>query len=151
MRNLLRADVKEHHSQEYQCQVEGLCLEVFLVEEGRSKEEADHHRATSNHAHNADHGTRLTQRVEIHEIGHTQEDADEDDAPMPTKRCCAFSRRIPKQQKHHTHHEKLIDVIAEEDVICRHIHLPVQHGSSRILKRMNRRYSREDYLEKVKF
>ena len=46
--------------------------------------------------------------------------------------------------------EKLIDVIAEEDVICRHIHLPVQHGSSRILKRMNRRYSREDYLEKVK-
>jgi tRNA-2-methylthio-N6-dimethylallyladenosine synthase len=33
--------------------------------------------------------------------------------------------------------------------LCRHIHLPVQSGSDRILKRMNRRYTREQYLEKV--
>lgn len=46
--------------------------------------------------------------------------------------------------------EKLIDVIAKESVLCHHIHLPVQHGSTRILKAMNRRYSREDYLAKVK-
>ena len=46
--------------------------------------------------------------------------------------------------------ERLIDVIAKESVICHHIHLPVQHGSTRILKAMNRRYSREDYLAKVK-
>ena len=46
--------------------------------------------------------------------------------------------------------ERLIDVIAKESVICRHIHLPVQHGSTRILEAMNRRYTREDYLAKVK-
>ena len=40
----------------------------------------------------------------------------------------------------------LIDVIAEEKVLCKHIHLPVQHGSSAILDRMNRRYTREHYL-----
>ena len=33
--------------------------------------------------------------------------------------------------------------------LCRHIHLPVQSGSNRILKRMNRRYTRESYLERV--
>ncbi len=42
--------------------------------------------------------------------------------------------------------EELIDVIAEEKVLCKHIHLPVQHGSSNILERMNRRYTREHYL-----
>ncbi len=44
----------------------------------------------------------------------------------------------------------LIDVIAKERVICRHIHLPVQNGSTRVLEAMNRRYTREDYLAKVK-
>lgn len=45
--------------------------------------------------------------------------------------------------------DRLIDVIARESVICKHIHLPVQHGSTEILRRMNRRYSREDYLNLV--
>ena len=45
--------------------------------------------------------------------------------------------------------DDLIDVIAAEDMICRHIHLPVQHGSSEVLRRMNRRYTREHYLELV--
>ena len=45
--------------------------------------------------------------------------------------------------------DDVIDVIAEESVICRHIHLPVQHGSSQVLKKMNRRYTREHYLELV--
>lgn len=40
-------------------------------------------------------------------------------------------------------------VIAEEPNVCRHIHLPVQSGSSRILKLMNRKYDREWYLERV--
>ncbi len=34
--------------------------------------------------------------------------------------------------------------------ICRHIHLPVQSGSNVVLRKMNRRYTREEYLEKVK-
>ena len=39
--------------------------------------------------------------------------------------------------------------MAEEPKICRHLHLPLQSGSSRILKAMNRRYTREGYLELV--
>ena len=46
--------------------------------------------------------------------------------------------------------DDVIDVIAKEDVICRHIHLPVQHGSTAVLKAMNRRYTREQYLDLVK-
>ncbi len=42
--------------------------------------------------------------------------------------------------------DDLIRVIAENEKICRHIHLPVQSGSSRILKNMNRHYTREEYL-----
>ena len=45
--------------------------------------------------------------------------------------------------------DEVIQVIAENPVLCRHIHLPVQHGSSRILKAMNRRYDREQYLALV--
>ncbi len=45
--------------------------------------------------------------------------------------------------------DELIGVIAANPRICRHIHLPVQHGSGNILKQMNRRYSREDYITLV--
>ena len=45
--------------------------------------------------------------------------------------------------------DDVIDVIAREPVICRHIHLPVQNGSTAVLKAMNRRYTREHYLELV--
>lgn len=45
--------------------------------------------------------------------------------------------------------DSLIDVIKNRSRVCRHIHLPVQHGSSRILQKMNRRYSRETYLDLV--
>ncbi len=45
--------------------------------------------------------------------------------------------------------DDVIDVIAREQVICRHIHLPVQNGSSAVLKAMNRRYTREQYLSLV--
>jgi tRNA-2-methylthio-N6-dimethylallyladenosine synthase len=39
-----------------------------------------------------------------------------------------------------------VRVMAEHPVLCRHLHLPVQHGSNRILAAMNRRYTREQYL-----
>ena len=45
--------------------------------------------------------------------------------------------------------DELIEVMAESKKICRHLHLPVQSGSSRILKQMNRRYTKEQYLELV--
>ncbi len=45
--------------------------------------------------------------------------------------------------------DALIDVMAREDRVCPHVHLPVQSGSDRILTRMNRRYDREKYLSLV--
>jgi len=45
---------------------------------------------------------------------------------------------------------RLIDLIQEQPRICRHVHLPVQHGSSSVLQRMNRKYSREDFLDLVR-
>lgn len=47
-------------------------------------------------------------------------------------------------------HQELIDFIASEPKISRFIHLPVQSGDNEILKRMNRGYTREQYLELVK-
>ncbi|MCF6464966.1 tRNA (N6-isopentenyl adenosine(37)-C2)-methylthiotransferase MiaB [Clostridium sp. Cult2] len=49
--------------------------------------------------------------------------------------------------------EELIEAMAESDKVCEHLHLPVQSGSNKILKAMNRKYTKEDYLiliEKIK-
>ena len=45
--------------------------------------------------------------------------------------------------------EELSKVIARNDKICNNVHLPVQSGSDSVLKAMNRRYTRKDYLEKI--
>lgn len=45
--------------------------------------------------------------------------------------------------------DELIEVMASSRKICRHLHLPVQSGSTRILEKMNRRYTKEKYLELV--
>lgn len=45
--------------------------------------------------------------------------------------------------------DELIEVMSRSSKICRHLHLPVQSGSSRVLKQMNRRYTKEQYLELV--
>ena len=46
--------------------------------------------------------------------------------------------------------DRLIDAFARCDKLCNYIHLPVQAGSSSVLKRMNRKYNREQYLELVR-
>jgi tRNA-2-methylthio-N6-dimethylallyladenosine synthase len=46
--------------------------------------------------------------------------------------------------------DRAIEVMARNLVYCRHLHLPVQHGSNRVLERMNRRYTRERYLDLVR-
>ncbi len=45
--------------------------------------------------------------------------------------------------------DELIQVMADNKKVCRHLHLPVQSGSTEILKRMNRRYTKEQYLSLV--
>ncbi len=55
-----------------------------------------------------------------------------------------FSTSHPKDMSDET-----LRVIAEVPNVCKHIHLPVQSGSSRILKLMNRKYTREWYLDRV--
>ena len=55
-----------------------------------------------------------------------------------------FTTSHPKDMSDET-----LRVIAEMPNVCKHIHLPVQSGSDRILKLMNRKYTREWYLERV--
>ncbi len=62
---------------------------------------------------------------------------------VPTMRI-RFSTSHPKDMSDETLH-----VIAEEPNVCRHIHLPVQSGSDRVLKLMNRKYTREWYMGRV--
>ena len=55
-----------------------------------------------------------------------------------------FTTSHPKDMSDET-----LEVIAEMSNVCKHIHLPVQSGSDRILKLMNRKYTREWYLDRV--
>ena len=55
-----------------------------------------------------------------------------------------FTTSHPKDMSDET-----LRVIAEEPNVCKHIHLPVQSGSNRILHLMNRKYTREWYLDRV--
>ncbi len=57
-----------------------------------------------------------------------------------------FMTSHPKDATH-----ELIDTMAEGKHICHHLHLPVQSGCNRILKEMNRHYTREDYIGLVKY
>jgi tRNA-2-methylthio-N6-dimethylallyladenosine synthase len=55
-----------------------------------------------------------------------------------------FSTSHPKDMT-----DRVLEVMAAHDNICKYIHLPVQSGNSRVLELMNRQYSREWYLERI--
>jgi tRNA-2-methylthio-N6-dimethylallyladenosine synthase len=55
-----------------------------------------------------------------------------------------FSTSHPKDLS-----DDVLEVMARHDNICKHIHLPVQSGSSSVLERMNRKYTREWYLSRI--
>ncbi len=57
-----------------------------------------------------------------------------------------FMTSHPKDITH-----RLLDVMAQCDKVCKHLHLPVQSGSNRILEKMNRHYTREQYLETIAY
>lgn len=57
-----------------------------------------------------------------------------------------FMTSHPKDISHH-----LIDIMAKYPTICNQLHLPVQAGSNRILKKMNRKYTKESYLKMLNY
>ena len=57
-----------------------------------------------------------------------------------------FMTSHPKDASH-----KLIDTIAAQPKLCKHLHLPVQCGSDELLKKMNRHYTVEQYLELIEY
>ena len=67
-------------------------------------------------------------------------------AEIPGDFLIRFMTSHPKDASH-----KLLDTIAAHDKIARHLHLPFQSGSSRVLAAMNRRYTREEYLALVDY
>ncbi|MEE4114895.1 MAG: tRNA (N6-isopentenyl adenosine(37)-C2)-methylthiotransferase MiaB [Marinilabiliaceae bacterium] len=66
-------------------------------------------------------------------------------AGFSSKMRVRFSTSHPKDMS-----DKVLHVMARYDNICKHIHLPAQSGSSRILKLMNRKYDREWYMGRIK-
>jgi tRNA-2-methylthio-N6-dimethylallyladenosine synthase len=65
-------------------------------------------------------------------------------AEIDTSLRIRFSTSHPKDIS-----DELLETIARYDNICKHIHLPAQSGSSRILKLMNREYTREWYMDRI--
>ena len=72
---------------------------------------------------------------------------------------CALLRRLSRikglpRLRFMTSHPKdcsseLLEVMADEPVVCPHIHLPFQSGSDRILRKMNRKYTRRQYIQLI--
>jgi tRNA-2-methylthio-N6-dimethylallyladenosine synthase len=59
-------------------------------------------------------------------------------------------RRVRFTTSHPSDFEKdIVDAIESQSKICDHVHLPVQSGSTKVLRAMQRTYSREEYLEKI--
>ncbi len=79
------------------------------------------------------------------------------DEPMSFAKLLLAAAEVPgiERVRFMTSHPKdlsdeLIEAMAENEKICPHLHLPAQSGSSGLLKRMNRHYDRERYLELVR-
>ena len=65
-------------------------------------------------------------------------------AEIPGMRRVRFTTSHPRDFS-----QDIVEAIESDERICNHVHLPVQSGSTRVLRAMQRTYSREEYLEKV--
>lgn len=63
---------------------------------------------------------------------------------IPGVRRLRFTTSHPKDLS-----DRLVNAFKRIDTLCSHIHLPLQSGSSRVLSAMNRKYTKEEYLEKI--
>ena len=92
--------------------------------------------------------TLLGQNVNSYGCG----DPDKPDFPELLRQCCSFEGdyRVRFMTSHPKDaDEALLEVIATEKHAAKHLHLPVQSGSDEILRRMNRRYDTQTYLNKL--
>lgn len=100
-------------------------------------------------AHGIREVTLLGQNVNSYgktlEIGHDFADLLQEIASIQGIERIRFTTSHPKDLS-----DRLMKCFHEIDKLCEHIHLPVQSGSDRILERMNRCYTADDYLDKVK-
>jgi tRNA-2-methylthio-N6-dimethylallyladenosine synthase len=94
--------------------------------------------------------------VDDSEGSHGDEPARRNETSRFAEHLRAIAREVPalcrlRYTSPHPRHlnEALIDAHADVPVLAKHLHLPVQSGSNRLLKRMIRRYTRESYLERV--
>lgn len=76
-----------------------------------TEKERYYHTASAHHRHDTYHGIGETEGIEIYEICRTEEDADEDDSPMPAEGRSGVALGIPQNEHHNEHHEALIDVV----------------------------------------
>ena len=81
------------------------------MEDGCTEEEADDDRTTTDHTYDTDHSTRQAERIEIYEVGSREENADEDDAPVPMEWSGVLLRWPPDHQEHGSHEEALVDIV----------------------------------------
>src|SRR6267142_1469618 len=65
-------------------------------------------------------------------------------AEMPGMRRVRFTTSHPRDFTH-----DIVEAIEGNEKVCNHVHLPVQSGSTRVLRAMQRTYSRDEYLEKI--
>jgi tRNA-2-methylthio-N6-dimethylallyladenosine synthase len=90
--------------------------------------------------------TLLGQNVNSYHSGETRfPELIEKISALPGVRRIRFMSPHPKDFP-----DRLLDIMAANQNICKHIHLPLQAGNNRILELMNRQYNREDYLDLVK-
>ena len=81
------------------------------MEKQSAKKEADDDASSANHRHNGNHGAGKAQGIEVGEVGRAQEEADADDAPVPTKRSGVLMGGPPQNGHHQAHHAHLVEVV----------------------------------------
>ena len=115
------------------------------------------HARQGRHPRRRARGWRPSGRREIQLLGQIVNHYQAPDDPAATSpRCSATSTTSPGVERirfaspHPRHYRpRLIEAMRDLPKVCKHLHLPVQSGSTRVLKAMRRRHTREEYLELV--
>jgi len=104
------ADKQEEEAKQYEQEVDDFALEVFLVEEEGSAEEAYDYAATADHGDYGYHGGALSQGDEVGVISEREENGDEDDGPFPLEGGGVLAGGPPQGEKDYSHESQLVEV-----------------------------------------